>query len=518
MRIDRLAIKDFKNLRDFSIDFDEKQLTTVLIGQNGTGKSNLFEALVLIFRSLDLGEPPPFAYSIRYLCRDRIIDVAADPSSDKQYVLIQVDGLDVSMAAFRRGRGEYLPSHVFAYYSGPSQRMERIFDKHQKQFYDALLKGADETLRPLFYCRLVHSQFVMLVFYAFGDSESSKFLHEYLGVTGLDSVLFVLGTPEWARGKKKTTRKDADPRFWGSAGTVQRFLDKVWDLSLAPLRRTETVQADFRSQGSKEERLYLFIQDQVRLKKLAELFGDAKSFFTNLESTYISDLIREVRIRVNREGVDGFLTFKELSEGEQQLLAVLGLLKFTKQDESLFLLDEPDTHLNPLWKLRYLGLVERVVGAGQSSQLLLATHDPLTIAGLTASQVQIFELADGQVAVRPPQLDPKGLGVSGVLTRLFGLPTTLDEDTQNMLDERNALLAQQQLTTAEQARLRDLSDKLATKGFVAESRDPDYEAFLRAKLQWREKRRRTFTQDELEDQERVAKRFLDELLRTGTQG
>ena len=39
MRIDKLAIKDFKNLRDFSIDFDEDQLTTVLIGQNGTGGS-----------------------------------------------------------------------------------------------------------------------------------------------------------------------------------------------------------------------------------------------------------------------------------------------------------------------------------------------------------------------------------------------------------------------------------------------------------------------------------------------
>ena len=65
MRINKLDIKDFKNLHDFSIDFDKDQLTTVLIGQNGTGKSNLFEALVLIFRALDLGEPPPFAYSIR---------------------------------------------------------------------------------------------------------------------------------------------------------------------------------------------------------------------------------------------------------------------------------------------------------------------------------------------------------------------------------------------------------------------------------------------------------------------
>ena len=49
MRIDKLWIKDFKNLKDFEIDFDENQMTTVLIGRNGTGKSNLIEAIVIIF-------------------------------------------------------------------------------------------------------------------------------------------------------------------------------------------------------------------------------------------------------------------------------------------------------------------------------------------------------------------------------------------------------------------------------------------------------------------------------------
>ncbi|TOM44863.1 hypothetical protein CGH75_27395, partial [Vibrio parahaemolyticus] len=68
-------------------------------------------------------------------------------------------------------------------------------------------------------------------------------------------------------------------------------------------------------------------------------------FFQDLESTYVSELISEVRIRVKLKKNDGSVTFRELSEGEQQLLTVLGLLRFTAEDESLFLLDEPDTHL-----------------------------------------------------------------------------------------------------------------------------------------------------------------------------
>ena len=55
MRLDRLSIPNYRNLRSFEIDFDESQPTTVLLGRNGSGKSNLIEAIVEIFRELELG-------------------------------------------------------------------------------------------------------------------------------------------------------------------------------------------------------------------------------------------------------------------------------------------------------------------------------------------------------------------------------------------------------------------------------------------------------------------------------
>ncbi len=59
MRLDYLKIgstKDspthqFKNLKDVCIDFDQKEWITVVIGWNGTGKSNVREALAVILRS-----------------------------------------------------------------------------------------------------------------------------------------------------------------------------------------------------------------------------------------------------------------------------------------------------------------------------------------------------------------------------------------------------------------------------------------------------------------------------------
>lgn len=513
MRIDKLTIKDFKNLRDFSIDFDERQLTTVLIGQNGTGKSNLFEALVLVFRALYLAEPPPFAYSIRYTCRDQVVEIEADPVEAPPYPRITVDGQAKTQAAFARGKAEYLPAHIFAYYSGPSQRLERLFDKHQRQFYDALLKGEEGDLRPLFYCRLVHSQFVMLVFYAFTDPQSVQFLKEYLGVTGLDSVLFVLSTPEWARGKRKP-RPGSDERFWGSVGTVQRFLDKLWDLSLAPLRREEPVYPDFRSRGVKQEQLYLFVQDQSKLQQLAALFGGAKDFFTNLESTYISDLIREVRIRVEREGVDGFLTFKELSEGEQQLLVVLGLLKFTKQDESLFLLDEPDTHLNPAWALSYLTLLSEVVGHTENSQLIMATHDPLVIGGLSKEEVRVLIRQDEQIVSREPDADPRGMGFAGILkSELYGLRSTVDPKTLEDLDRRYELLAKgDDRTQQENAEFDELSERLARLGFATDFRDPYYEEFVKAMAKQPRFQKPVLTREEQQKVSRLSESIVKRVL------
>ncbi len=79
MRIDKLYIRDFKNLKDFRIDFDEQSMINIIVGRNGTGKSNVMEALVIIFRDLDLGIDPAFAYEIEYDIYNHRVKVDADP-------------------------------------------------------------------------------------------------------------------------------------------------------------------------------------------------------------------------------------------------------------------------------------------------------------------------------------------------------------------------------------------------------------------------------------------------------
>ena len=442
MRLDKLWIKEFKNLRDFDIDFDEEQMTTVLIGHNGTGKSNLIEAIVIIFRDLDLGRRPAFSYNLTYFCRGWKIQIKADPEKKTNRTVITVDGERISFTKFtKQPERIYLPKYVFAYYSGTSNRLGMLFDKHEERFRGRLLRYTDKPLRPLFYARNFHSQYVLLSFFSFEDKKSNEFLEEKLGISGLESVLFILKKPTWPS-------KEGDRRFWNARGVVQGFLSELYNHSLAPIYH--------------EERLYLFIPSQERLKKLAKIYGDNREFFKVLESIYINELIHATCIKVRMKGLDGSITFEELSEGEQQLLTVLGLMKFTQDEESLFLLDEPDTHLNPAWKLNYLNVLERVVGELETSHVIMCTHEPLTIGGLLKSQVRIFAKnpQTGKITTETPEIDPRGMGVAALLTsELFGLSTTLDLETQEKLDRKRAIYLKSletELTVDENEEMREL--------------------------------------------------------------
>lgn len=479
MKIQTIRIREFKNLRNFEAQFGTESLTTVLIGQNATGKSNLLEALVIIFRDLDLGEPASFEYALRYECRGKQVEIVTEERAGSRSPRITLDGSRIPYSIFLNDpEHRYLPSNVFGYYSGPSSRFESHFAKHQEKFYRQLLESeSDQALRPLFYARLIHSQFVLLAFFYEEDREAFAFLKDYLNIEALESVLFVLKQPQ-----TKWPSERGDKRFWQARGAVQQFLDKLHLHALAPLRLTQRVDIDFVKRRT-EERVYLFLKDSGALRKLRAYYATPNIFFKALESTYLSKLLAEVRIRVRIRTCDGALTFKELSEGEQQLLTVLGLLRFTREDEALFLLDEPDTHLNPIWSLHYIDLLNSIVGDQKSSQILMTTHDPLTIAGLTRDQVRVMykDEGTGLISARIPEHDPKGMGVSGILTsELFGLRSDLDLETLKLLDEKRDLAAKEQLTERDKLRLAELREALKNVDMSSRARDPLYGEFVKA--------------------------------------
>lgn len=517
MRIDRLHIKSFKNLTDICVDFDENELSTVIIGENGTGKSNVIEALATIFRDLDLGQNTAFEYTIEYKCNDYAVRIDCEGRS----LRYAVDGQKISKSDFMARRSRLLPTHVFAYYSGGSNRLEEVFKGHQANYYQHV-KSADSEyddrdgadLRRLFYCRASYGQLALLSYFAFGQDSAKSFLQQYMGIEQFDSALIVLRKPRWAGTRPTAPQVEhGDPRFWYSTGLVKKLLGKLWDHALAPISHSKSETDDYRLKSKPEEQRYLFIRDEAALRKVAEPFGDEATFFALLETLEISDLVREVRIWIRKSDVSGEIPFHEISDGEKQLLSVLWLMRFTGKDESLFLLDEPDTHLNPAWKWNYLQLIKAVCQRNAESHLIMTSHDPLTMGSLLASQVQVMSRTEsGGISVARPDIDPRGLGFTSILTQIFGLKTTLDPKTQGTLDERNELLRKDTKTEAERLRLIELSENLKRLGFVIEDREPEYELFLRAMHSIKIDTTKTLTPVEIAERNEVARRMLEEIM------
>ncbi|WP_321818480.1 MULTISPECIES: AAA family ATPase [unclassified Paraburkholderia] len=578
MQLRYLAIPDFRNLRGVVIDFATHLEPTpggaadsaskpirshALIGQNGVGKSNLIEALITIFRDVDLDRDAALDYTLEYEIRGRAVRLQAETAKQKR-PFVWVDGEPESQGHLLKNR-ELLPSHIFAYYSGRNERIEALFQEHQRRFNqrqeittDEVLpeqllenftaseadiraleeakrrrearqrQAGDDRLRRLFYCRGGHSQLVLLACLLSDDQVFQKVLKN-LHIESLESALFVLKEPHRLRSKRQGGKFDenelneGDPRFWYARGNVvSEFLDKLWQVAWAPIEREATKQIDFRGRTEKQKQLYMYVPSHAKLKQLGEMVGGTDSFFRYAEGAYIGDLIDEVRITVKkRDEHGGKVSFTQLSEGELQMLTVLGLMRITREDHCLFLLDEPDTHLNPIWKLRYFDDIEGVLSpdAGQmaqgESQILITTHDPMMVGSLKREQVHILRRQGQRTLVEVPDEHPQGMGVTGLLkSELFGLSSTLDIETERRLFRRNELFVKSARTSQEDAELSRLSSELADLGFsTADFRDPDYALFVRKMAQHRKFRKPTLTAEEQAEQNRIAGDIIDEILR-----
>jgi predicted ATPase len=531
VKIDWLRLDNFKNLNDFEVDFSLKTERQVVIGRNGVGKSNILEAIAWIFRDLDLEENSDFEYAIKFRCRGSYIKVVSKGESNtkpkrkgirkesvqrykREYSLIEdarliigktVEEIEELLAPldekefYRRNKpakndlGELyftgerlLPDYVFGYYSGISARFNEAFEDHERIYYDAQIDGKEVALRTMFLAKPHHSQFSLLSFFAQKDAEAEKFLEDEFGIDHLSSVLFKLQEPYWSSTAKKNSLKSekADRRFWGAGGKVAPFLKSLFENSFIPMGASERKEISFKQTKTVETR-YCFLNGKDGIEKLANGLK-AKDFFSRMESTIFSDLLsldgEGLQIRVKLKGVVKPITFKEMSEGEQQLITIIGLMRFTQQNESLFLLDEPDTHLNPAWCLDLLKNLREYGVNPKHSQILITTHSPLTFAGLEKHEVVILDKDENNKTYSfNPSSNPKGMSFSSILTtEFFGLRSAVDNDTIDALDEKRMLENKSSLNPAEKIKLKELTLQLRDVDLTRTVIDPLFNEFVGA--------------------------------------
>lgn len=111
---------------------------------------------------------------------------------------------------------------------------------------------------------------------------------------------------------------------------------------------------------------------------------------------------------------------------------------FAHEMRCIVLIDELDLHLHPRWQS---DIVAKLRAAFPNTTFIATTHNPLTLHGTRSGEVHVVQRGDdGSIRVLRRDL-PAGLRADQILTGdWFGLPTTLDADTQELLRQHRELL------------------------------------------------------------------------------
>lgn len=92
---------------------------------------------------------------------------------------------------------------------------------------------------------------------------------------------------------------------------------------------------------------------------------------------------------------NGFIDLSHLSSGEQNEVVMLYTLVFGVEDDSMLLIDEPETSLHVLWQKKFMRTIEDV-SAVKSLFVIVATHSPQIIGSRWENCCDLTELMGGE--------------------------------------------------------------------------------------------------------------------------
>lgn len=377
------------------MDFEEDVSLIAFIGDNGSGKSNVLEALTIIFSGLSMKEKISFDFEVEYYI-----------GQTKYLISNNAEVLSI----FKNGKKirkldplNDLPPAIFLYYCGDTRRLEEIADSNiDLEFNNALKIQEKVKVKYLSLLQLRDFPGAFLANALFETQTFSK-VSELLGITRIaDEVIFSLKRPNWS--KKASINEDS---FWNARGTVANLLHKIKDMGNLTI--------------SDRDSAIIQIDDWKKLKTIAENIFDILKIFKLLMQ---ADILDSIHFNVLKD--DNEISIHELSEGEKQLASLLSFLEATKEYKSLFLLDEFDAFLHPSWQRKFVELLSDIDIRGQ---VIFTTHSPLSLTKLNKHQIRIFK--NGEVEEVPA--DTFNRDSAEVMEEIMGVDLR-SEEVQKLID------------------------------------------------------------------------------------
>lgn len=433
MHINHLSIQKYYHLENFKCDF--KKPISVFIGENGAGKSRVLEAIVEIFRNLHYTEslPIPFRYLIQYEIAGFQIEIST--LNDKYE--IKIDGEAKGLSEIQKISKSWvykkipetlegiLPNNIFLYYSGLSDRIAKHFSKIEEDYQNGLKDGFDMGLKPLFLFNPMHGKIILLGLLASKLEGIQSFLSDNFSIVGIDSFQIHLKRPKWSSSSKANIEN-----FWNAQKIVREYLSDLKMYSHNELRLTN-------------DRIALYFPAE-KLDVLLNLpyIGYESKLVKILDALNTADFIEDVV--VNFKTKDGnTINFENLSEGEQQLIAVKGITELLRGEETIYLLDEPDNYLHPSWQENLLEDLSHYTG---KTHFFVMTHSPQLLTNANPEYSELFVLSKGKLIEDVPNYF--GKDVNSILYSLMN-SSYRNVDVTEKLNTLFKLIALQKIKVAE---------------------------------------------------------------------
>lgn len=156
-------------------------------------------------------------------------------------------------------------------------------------------------------------------------------------------------------------------------------------------------------------------------------------------------VFRFERVVFNAAGVHGTVDYVSLSDGEHQMAQLLGTICMVSFPNALFLLDEPESHFNPQWRVKLLTKVLALPTAGGRRDAqgpaamqdgILTTHSPFVPSDMPKERVFIFSknAESGRIDVRHPDLETFGTTFDAILAECFEIRPPISEVSMTKIE------------------------------------------------------------------------------------
>ena len=483
MRIKSLWVSEYKNLKNVDLNFNSN-LITLLVGQNGLGKSNLIEIFGMIFQSLDLFKVEEeiqtwsrklyldhFEYLLNYECnlKDILITVKDDfyeiKFIDKKTNIETV----LDFKRFRKLKNELLPKFIIGYYSGENKRIKSLVEKHEKiekahqiNYFWRKTKPNKE-LRKIFFAENYHGKLILLTLALYQNNIKygkviSKLFNEYLNIDDVSNFKIVFNNPRsrsyqiYEKGIDEFENKfysdrleDKNP-FWNLKGKLNDLLGTFYDYGMNENRLiTYLNENEYKGRHIREIMELENVDIDVFQEYISEKFERPLDFFDALESASVMSVLTDIELFLG----DGSksVRFSGLSEGQLQLITVIGLILITGDKDCLFLFDEPDTHINPKWQRIFVEIIKEFNFNGNDSHVFVATHSPLIVQSYEGDDLFLFRKEKNEVIIDTDNHKIKNWRIDQVLlSDYFELPNARPKYLDEFMFKRLEIIEKRELT------------------------------------------------------------------------